>query len=75
MTKTISHKLEVFQNKCLRRILCTYWPQTISNYEMRRRTGTEPITQQVPAKKMEMDWSCAAHATSSTTTNCPQVDP
>ena len=28
-----------------------------------------------PAKEMEMDWSCAAHATSSTTTSCPQVDP
>ena len=26
MTKTISHKLEVFQNKCLRRILRIYWP-------------------------------------------------
>ena len=47
MTKTISHKLEVFQNRCLRRILRIYWPQPISNYELRRRTGTEPITQQV----------------------------
>ena len=38
MTKTIRHKLEVFQNKCLRRILCIYWLQTISNYELRGRT-------------------------------------
>ena len=30
MTKTISHKLDVFQNRCLRRILRIYWPQTIS---------------------------------------------
>ena len=57
MTKTISHKLEVFQNKCLRRILRIYWPQTISNYELRRRTGTEPITQQVRRKR----WKWTGH--------------
>ena len=56
MTKTISHKLEVF--KCLRRILRIYWPQTISNYELRRRTGTEPITlQQVWQKR----WKWIGH--------------
>jgi len=53
MTKTISHKLEVFQNKCLRRILRIYWPQTISNYELRRRTGTKPIKQQVRRKRLK----------------------
>ena len=51
MTKTISHKLEVFQNRCLCRIPRIYWPQTISNYELRRRTGIEPITQQVRRKR------------------------
>lgn len=54
MTKTIGHKLEVFQNRCLRRILRIYWPQTISNYELRRRTRTVPITQQV--QKMRWKW-------------------
>jgi len=57
MSKTISHKLEVFQNKCLRRILCIYWSKTISNYELRRRTGTEPITQQVRRKR----WKWIGH--------------
>ena len=57
MTKTISHKVEVFQNRCLRRILRIYWPQTISNYELRRRTGTEPITQQVRRKR----WKWIGH--------------
>jgi len=56
MTKTISHKLEVFQHKCLRRILRVYWPQTISKYELRRRTGTEPITQQIRRKRRK--WIC-----------------
>ena len=35
---TIMQKLEVFQNKCLRRILNIFWPNTISNDELRRRT-------------------------------------
>ena len=57
MTKTISHKLEVFQSKCLRRTFPIYWPQTNSNYELRRRTGTEPIKQQVRRKR----WKCIGH--------------
>ena len=62
MTKTISHKLEVFQNRCLRRILRIYWPQTLSNYELRRRTGTEPITQQVRRKRWKwLVMCCACH--------------
>lgn len=35
MIKIISHKLEVFQKKCLRRIIRLYWHQTISNYELK----------------------------------------
>lgn len=48
MTKTISHKLEVYQNRCLQRILRIFWAATRSqlNHELHRRTGTEPITQQ-----------------------------
>ena len=57
MTKIISHKLEVFQNKCLRRILHIYWPQTISNYELHRRMGTEPIIQLVRRKR----WKWISH--------------
>ncbi|KAK3515953.1 hypothetical protein QTP86_004679, partial [Hemibagrus guttatus] len=36
-TTAIEQKLEVFQNKCLRRILKIFWPNTISNEELRRR--------------------------------------
>ena len=76
MTKTISHKLEVFQNKCLHRTLRIYWPQTVSNYELCRRTGTEPITQQVRQKR----WTWIGHVlrmppAAIYTTSCPQVDP
>ena len=34
-TTSIERKLEVFQNKCLRCILKIYWPNTISNEELR----------------------------------------
>ena len=34
VTKTISNKLDVFQNRCLRRILQIYWPNTITNEEL-----------------------------------------
>ena len=54
MTKTISHKQEVFQYRCLRRIVRIYWPQTISNYESCRRTGTKPIIQQVRRKRWKL---------------------
>ena len=56
MTKTISHKLEVFQNKCLYRSLRIYWPQTISNSEFGRRTRTLRTNHsKSPAKEVEMD--------------------
>lgn len=52
MTRTINHKLEVSQNRCLRRFLRINWPShTISNYELHRRTGTEPFTPQVQQRR------------------------
>ena len=50
MTKAISHKLEVFQNRCLRRILRIFWPNIITNYQLLRMTKTETITLQVQRK-------------------------
>ena len=44
MTKTINHRLEVFQNRCLRKLLKIVWPNTISNVELHRRTSTQPMT-------------------------------
>ena len=67
MTKTISHKLEVFQNKCLGRIFRIYWSQTISYYELRRRTGTEPITPHVRRKR----WKWIVHVLRISATGTP----
>lgn len=52
MLKTISHKLKVFKNRCLRRILSIFWPNAISNFELHRTLSTQPITEEV---LLEMD--------------------
>ena len=76
MTKTISHKLEVFQNRCLRRIIRIFWPTTRSlklpaaqNYK--NRTNHTAGT----AKKMEMYRPCASHDTYSPAESRTQMDP
>ena len=38
---TVQRKVEVFQTKCLRRIPKIYWPNTISNEELRNRAGMD----------------------------------
>ncbi|PVD27886.1 hypothetical protein C0Q70_10461 [Pomacea canaliculata] len=53
MTKTISNKLEVFQKRCLRRILNIFWPNTITNEELHRRPETETITTQVQRRRWQ----------------------
>lgn len=37
VTKTISNKLDTFQTRCLCRILCIFWPNTISNEELYKK--------------------------------------
>ena len=38
-TSMIEQKLEVFQNKCLRRIVRVFWPNVISNDDLLKKTG------------------------------------
>ena len=51
MTKEDESKLNVFQHKCLRRILKVYWPMRISNEEIRERSGTRTIDEQVRTRR------------------------
>ena len=69
MTKTISHKLDVFQNRCLRRILHIFWPNTISNEELHQRTKVEPITTQVQRRR----WRWIGHVLRQQTTSLSRV--
>jgi hypothetical protein len=47
-TVTIERKLEVFQNKCLRRILKSFWPNTIPNED---ETGMSNITETIQLRR------------------------
>ncbi|KAI0224679.1 hypothetical protein LSAT2_024347 [Lamellibrachia satsuma] len=38
LTAKLAHKLEAFQNRCLRKILGVFWPNTIINEELHRKT-------------------------------------
>ena len=46
--------LEVFQNKCTRKILHIFWPNKITNAEPHERTGMLPISSEV--KKRRWRW-------------------
>ena len=54
VTKGICHMLEVFHNKCLRRILHIFWPNNISNAELHERTGMLPISLEVTQRRWRL---------------------
>nr|XP_032513083.1 uncharacterized protein LOC116767039 [Danaus plexippus plexippus] len=58
VTKDISHRLQVFVNWCLRRILGIYWPEKISNVNLWERCGETPIDLQIKRRK----WKWIGHA-------------
>ena len=57
VTTTISRMLEVFQNRYLRRILNIFWPNTISNIELHRKTLTSSIMTEI----MQRRWTWIGH--------------
>ena len=63
--------LEVFQNKCLRRILHIFWPNKITNAELHERTVVLPCKE----KKMEVDWPCQQNATDIYSKSSHALDP
>ena len=69
VTKTISNKLDVFQNRCLRRILQIYWPNTITNEELHRRAEIEPISTQVKRRR----WRWIGHVLRQQTTALTRI--
>ena len=69
VTKTISNKLDVFQNRCLRRILQIYWPNTITNEELHRRAEIEPISTQVKRRR----WRWVGHVLRQQTTALTRI--
>ncbi|KAJ8710014.1 hypothetical protein PYW07_009380 [Mythimna separata] len=51
VTKDISRQIQVFVNRCLRRILGIYWPETISNVELLEKCHESPIDHQIKRRK------------------------
>lgn len=44
VTEGVCQKLEIFHNKCLRRILKIYWPNVISAQDLLTKINMEPLT-------------------------------
>ena len=44
-------KLQVFCNRCLRRICKIFWPQTVSNSDLYALTKTKPISKEISKRK------------------------
>jgi hypothetical protein len=57
VTIELTNKLQVFVNRCLRRILKIRWPETISNVELWRRCRFEEIGRMIAKRK----WSWIGH--------------
>ena len=69
VTKGICHMLEVFQNKCLRRILHIFWPNNITNAELHDRTGMLPISLEVKKRR----WRWIGHVNRMPPTTIPRI--
>ena len=69
ITKTTNHRLEVFQNRCLRNILKIFWPNTISNAELHPTHYIRDKTTQISE-----DWPCLENVAHNNSPNCSQID-
>ena len=69
VTKHITNKLEVFQTRCLRRILKIFWPNTISNKELHKRTSTMPISEIGKHRR----WTWVGHVARMDATSIPKT--
>jgi hypothetical protein len=69
VTNAITTRLDVFQTRCLRRILRIFWPNTISNEELYKRTNTIPLSQEIKRGR----WTCIGHVCRMHPTSIPRV--
>ena len=50
-SQNVLNKLQVFMNKCLRRILNVRWPDKIRNEELGKRTNQVPVEEEIKKRK------------------------
>jgi endonuclease/exonuclease/phosphatase family metal-dependent hydrolase len=68
-TATIERKLEVFQTKCLRRIMKIFWPNMISNEELWHRAGASSIAETIATRR----WRWLGHVCRMPPDSLPRV--
>lgn len=54
ITKKLSHKLDVFQQRCLRRILKITWRDRVRNDTILRRSNTRPLSAIITLRRMKL---------------------
>ena len=69
MTRTISNKLDTFQNKCLRRIFKIFWPDTIRNEELLRKAKLPTVTTVVKRRR----WRWLGHVLRKPPSSIPRI--
>ena len=52
VVKTDTRRMEVFHNRCLRRICQIFWPNQISNDELYKKTGSRSITKEITHRRL-----------------------
>ena len=57
VTQRTIDRVQVFINKCLRRILNIQWPDRITNQELWKKTNEEPVLDQLRRRK----WNWIGH--------------
>ena len=69
VTQAICHQLDVFQTRCLRKILRIFWPRTISNKELYKRTGLSPLSGVIKFRR----WTWIGHVCRMDSSAIPRV--
>ena len=54
VTSIVTSRLQIFVNRCLRKILRIYWPNNISNTELLQRANMEPVD--VRMRRQKWGW-------------------
>ena len=60
LTAKLAHKHETFQNRCLRKILGVFWPNTITNEELLCKTDATSLATQIKEDGDGLD-TCAEY--------------
>ena len=69
VSQSVCHKIVAFQTRCLRRMLKMFWPRTISNEKLYRRTNTAPLSDEIKGRR----WRWIEHVNRMTLNVIPMV--